>query len=180
MVIETWRDIPGYEARYQASDLGNIRSLEREIKQFHGEKKYTRILKNRILRPSADKKEGHMKLVLCNNTKRKTYTVHVLVMLAFKGPRPENKLIRHLDGKPENNRLDNLCYGSRHDNVLDVYRIGQAWGILHIDDVFEIRKLLQNGMKNKDIAKLYGVSPVCISNIKRRRRFSWAQEGAKI
>ncbi|MBW6128772.1 hypothetical protein KZ843_38995, partial [Pseudomonas aeruginosa] len=29
--MEVWRDIPGWEGIYQASSLGNIRALDREL-----------------------------------------------------------------------------------------------------------------------------------------------------
>lgn len=177
---EAWRDIPGYEGYYQASNLGRIKSLDRKIIQIHGNTSYTRVQKSKILNPSPDKKEGHMKLVLAINTIRKTYHVHTLVMLTFIGARPKCELIRHLDGNPENNNLSNLAYGSKHENVLDVFRIGKAWKILNLNDVIEIKKLLNAGIRNIDIAWLYGVSKENISDIKRERRFSWAKEGVKI
>lgn len=177
---EAWRDIPGYEGYYQASTLGRIRSLDREITQKHGDTIYMRLRKGKILKPSSDKKEGHMKLVLAINTMRKTYHVHTLVMLTFIGNRSEEELIRHLNGNPEDNRLSNLAYGSKYENVLDVFRIGKAWKVLNLNEVFEIKKLLKEGMRNVDIAWLYGVSKEAISDIKRKRRFGWAEEGVKI
>lgn len=35
-MIEIWKDIPGFENRYQASSLGRIRSLDREITNILG------------------------------------------------------------------------------------------------------------------------------------------------
>ncbi len=32
--IEVWKDIPNYEGFYQASNLGNIKSLERMVKHW--------------------------------------------------------------------------------------------------------------------------------------------------
>ena len=179
-MIEAWRDIPGYEGYYQASTFGNIKSLERVITQKHDNTLYSRVQKSKILRPGTDKKEGHLKVVLAINNIRKTYRVHILVMLTFKGKRPEGELIRHLNGKPDDNSLDNLSYGSKYENVLDVFRIGKAWKILYLNEVFEIKNLLNNGMRNIDIAWLYGVSKAEISDIKRKRRFGWAEEGVDI
>ena len=53
MIIEYWKDIPGYEWEYQASNLGRIRSLK------HG--KYI------ILKESSHKK-GYRRVVLCKDT----------------------------------------------------------------------------------------------------------------
>jgi len=30
--MEIWKDIPGYEGRYQVSDLGNVRSVDRYMR----------------------------------------------------------------------------------------------------------------------------------------------------
>ena len=30
--LETWKDIPGYEGKYQASDMGRIRSLDQKVR----------------------------------------------------------------------------------------------------------------------------------------------------
>ena len=57
--LEIWKDIPGYEGRYQASTYGRIRSVDREITQLgRGGQPFTRRLKGRILRPAATKKKG--------------------------------------------------------------------------------------------------------------------------
>jgi hypothetical protein len=45
-------------------------------------------------------------------------------MLAFVGPYPEGMEIRHLDGNPENNALENLKYGTRSQNIQDQIRHG--------------------------------------------------------
>lgn len=48
----------------------------------------------------------------------KTHLVHRLVARAFLGE-PEGRIVRHLDGKKDNPRLDNLVYGSHADNARD-------------------------------------------------------------
>ena len=50
--------------------------------------------------------------------------VHVLVLAAFVGPRPEGMVTRHLDGNPANNRLANVCYGTNAENAQDRIRHG--------------------------------------------------------
>jgi len=50
--------------------------------------------------------------------------VHRLVARAFYGPRPEGLVVRHLDGNPQNNCLENLTYGTHSENLLDQVRHG--------------------------------------------------------
>jgi len=51
-----------------------------------------------------------------------TVLAHRTVLLAFDGPppTPQHRDVRHLDGNKSNNRLDNLLWGTRSENMLDV------------------------------------------------------------
>lgn len=160
---EVWKDIPGYEGRYQASNLGRIRSVNHEV---------TRVIKGRVLRPRI-RKEGYPIVTLSGAGPK---DIHALVALAFHGPRKEGQQVRHLDGNPENNRADNLAYGTQSENERDKYRYGDKRNKLTVDDVREIRKLLAQGtMTNGEIGALFGVSDATISQIKRRETFAWVQ-----
>lgn len=59
--------------------------------------------------------------------------VHRLVLWAFVGPCPEGQQCRHLDGKPGNNRLENLCWGTAKEDREDQRRLGT---LLLGEDVF--------------------------------------------
>jgi hypothetical protein len=48
--------------------------------------------------------------------------IHRLVMWAFVGPQEKGVHVRHLDGDPQNNRLENLAYGSPWDDITDTFR----------------------------------------------------------
>ena len=48
---------------------------------------------------------------------RKSYRIHRLVYLAFRGPIPENMVIDHIDGNRNNNSLDNLRCVTQANNV---------------------------------------------------------------
>lgn len=50
--------------------------------------------------------------------------VHQMVTTAFHGPRPVGKEPRHLDGNHSNNRADNLCWGTRQQNIADAIAHG--------------------------------------------------------
>lgn len=48
---------------------------------------------------------------------RRTQSVHALVARAFLGERPARHAVDHVDGNPQNNRLDNLEYVTYSENM---------------------------------------------------------------
>ena len=56
---EIWRDIPGFEGLYQASNLGEIKSLEKEVWNAH----QMIARPEKILKPFSDKK-GYLRVKL--------------------------------------------------------------------------------------------------------------------
>ena len=168
---EVWRDIPGYEGRYQASNLGRIRSVDRRVNICHGA---TRLMKGRVLRPAGQKSDPHLRVVLGHGAPGSL--VHRLVAETFLGPCPDGQEVRHLDGNPLNNCLENLAYGTRRENILDVYRIGRPWRTLTTEQVLDIRRRLDAGEHGADIARAYGVGDACISAIKHGRSYAWLKD----
>ena len=109
---EIWKDIPGYEGKYQVSNLGRIRSLDRWIVNRLG-KRYRH--RGRVLKPCPNNL-GYMRVDL---GKRNSVRVHVQVMAAFVGPRPDGMVIAHGNGNCSDNRLANLRYTTPQDNEHD-------------------------------------------------------------
>lgn len=104
---EEWRPIPGWDG-YEVSSLGRVLSHRRA--------------KSRLLRLSRSPK-GYLRAGLYDGERYRrgprTIAVHRLVMLAFVGPCPVGKEVRHLDGNPGHNTLSNLTYGTHAENVAD-------------------------------------------------------------
>ena len=67
---------------------------------------------------------GHLRVKLSLDGAYKGATIHRLVLLAFEGPEPDGMEVCHTDGNPANNRLDNLRWGTRGDNLRDRVRHG--------------------------------------------------------
>lgn len=172
---EIWKDIPGYEGKYQVSNLGRIKSLTRKVRgvNHYTGSEFARIVPERILRPGQYCKAGHLSVVLGRVTAGKP--VHQLVMLAFVGPSPQGCEVLHADGNPQNNELSNLRYDNRRENILDVYRQGKKWRKLSISDVEEIKFGLWCGYSLAELAIPYGVSISAISCIKNGRTFAWVK-----
>ena len=101
-IQETWKDIPGYEGLYQASNLGRIRSF-----------KYNNV---RVLKPGKTR-EGYYRVILYLNSVKKNASVHRLVWTAFNGPIPEGLQINHLNENKSDNRLENLSLCTAKENI---------------------------------------------------------------
>ena len=112
---EIWKDIPGYEGIYQVSDIGNVKSLGREVLR-NG--KYPIKIKEKILKPSPNS-EGYLLVVLCNNGLKKTMKVHILVAMAFLNHKPDGThkiCIDHINNNKLDNRLVNLQLITNREN----------------------------------------------------------------
>lgn len=150
MPEEIWKDIPGYEGRYQVSDLGRVKKLGR----------HEGVLK--LKEPPAPK---YISFHVRPEDKR--LSVHRCVLLAFVGPCPEGKdEVRHLDGNRLNNALSNLAYGSRYENMQDCVQHGRSRRTLSDDAVKDIKDGLAKGESLKCLAKRHGVSKVAIARIR--------------
>lgn len=126
---EEWRDIPGYEGYYQASSLGRIRSLDREITQVNRWGSTTTYLKQGcVLATGPYSGERYRVRLSCDGVKEQK-GVAVLVALAFHGvPESGKDWALHRDGDMFNNVPDNLYWGDRVDNVQDAIRHGTHHG----------------------------------------------------
>jgi hypothetical protein len=85
---------------YEVSDQGRVKS-------------YRRYPEGRLLRPGC-MSGGHVSVSL---GRKNSLCVHALVLLAFVGPPPEKHECRHLNGNPSDNRLENLRWGTRSENI---------------------------------------------------------------
>ena len=117
---EIWKDIPGYVGFYQASNKGRIRSLDFYVPCGRGGAGW-RLVKGRVLRPGGRKPSGHMTVAL---GKGNSQGVHCLVLLAFVGKPKRGQEGLHLNHKPSDNRLSNLKWGSRSENMKMDYAAG--------------------------------------------------------
>ena len=94
---EVWKDIPGYEGRYQASNTGKIKSMN-----------YRHTGVPRILTPSKNN-SGYQTVYIYNADKKyRDCTVHRLVWKTFVGQIPEGLQVNHKDENKSNNSLKNL------------------------------------------------------------------------
>lgn len=119
--VEHWRPVTGYEARYEVSDLGRVRTRERVIAYIDGRR---RRVPQRVRRTQLDTR-GYPAITLTSEDGRqRPHALHVLVAAAWIGPRPDGLEVCHNDGNKLNTRADNLRYDTRTENARDVVRHG--------------------------------------------------------
>ena len=101
MELEIWKDIEGFEGKYQISSFGNVRSVDRvdSIGRF----------KESANRKISAEKDGYSYITLIgDNSKTKSFFIHRLVAIAFIGKPDDILQVNHIDGNKNNNNLSNL------------------------------------------------------------------------
>ena len=117
--MENWKDIENYEGLYQVSNLGRIKSLERDVYYSNGTVHH---IKEKILVQRIEK-NGYQIVSLYKNGKRKDMLAHRLVALAFI-PNPANKpQINHKNEVKTDNFVENLEWCTASYNALYGTRI---------------------------------------------------------
>lgn len=167
---EVWKDIAGYEGRYQVSSLGRVKSLPNRIRKSE-----------LILKQSTHKRSEHRLVNLTSNEggawKQRSHWVHRLVLEAFVGPCPEGMEGCHNDGNSTNNVPGNLRWDTHEGNIADVRKHGTLRGenngraILTEEQAIEIKGRIANGESDDEIATLYPISARGIKNI--RNGYNW-------
>lgn len=172
--MEEWKDIKGYEGKYQVSNLGRVKSLKRLATNNHW-------IKEKILNESGKKKtrDGYLMVSLAG----KTFRVNRLVAETFI-PNPLNKLsVNHIDGDKTNNRVDNLEWVTLSENMRHAYKnklkvskqgSENPNAKLSKEDVIQIRKEYEWQSKEHGtvaLAKKYGVTNATIGHIIRRETY---------
>lgn len=155
-----WREVSGYDGRYEVSDGGQVRS------QYFGE---WRLLRQRLNR------YGYPQVNLKSHQKGNSATVHSLVATAFIGPRPHGLCVNHKDGFKPNNKLSNLEYVTPLENTSHATKLGlmlrgerNAAARLSEEEVRQIRSLYIFGSHEagtRAIARQFGMSQYAIHRI---------------
>jgi hypothetical protein len=173
-VNEMWRAIPRYVGRYEASNLGRVRSLVKPGGRRCVQRDEPHVLKQATLT------NGYQGVTLSDgNGYYRTEAVHVLVLETFVGDRPSvTHDGAHTDGDRSNNALENLSWKTKSENERDKVRHGthargerDANARLTETDVLAIRRRHAAGESGRDLATAFGVTATQISRIVLRQ--SW-------
>lgn len=128
--MEDWRDIPGFEGRYQVSDQGRVRSIDRMVRAVSkAGREYQRKVRGVVLRPGRCR--GYL---IVNLHPLGTIAVHLVVARAFVDGFAAGLEANHKDGDKENNAALNLEWVTHRENQIHATDTGlntQAVRVVH-------------------------------------------------
>ncbi|KKL06935.1 hypothetical protein LCGC14_2591050 [marine sediment metagenome] len=70
--------------------------------------------------------ENYITVELYEGGKKHVRKIHCLILETYVGTRPTKLIARHLNGDKYDNRLGNLCWGTRSENAQDSVKHGTA------------------------------------------------------
>ena len=170
---EIWKQIPGWEGLYAASNLGRIMNLTGSrvrsgpylcsLTRFNKTGSKTPYIRVSLWRP-VDKRATN-------------YEAHRLIAKAFIGD-TTGRQVNHLNGNGTDNRVENLeiCTASKnrfHATRILGHGVGSLHGMAKTDEamVRTIKAMLKDGRKPKAVAEATGVSYDMVLNIKNNKNW---------
>ena len=117
-----WQPIEGFEGLYEVSITGEIRRVPSRVwvKKYSG---YWANRKGRVLKGFTDR-DGYIFYRLCKEGNYTNVRAHRAVLTAFVGPCPEGLQTRHLNGIRNDNRVENLAWGTPAEQMEDIVKHG--------------------------------------------------------
>jgi hypothetical protein len=144
---EIWKDIKGYEGLYQASNLGNIRSLKRFTTN------------GKVLKGVPDK-DNYLKVTLSKNSIRKNHCIHRLIARTFLNNPNNLSIVNHKDENKQNNKVSNLEFCTvKYNNTYN--EIHKRKGIKKRKKVIQI--------KNNNIVQIWDSATIASQELKISR-----------
>ena len=171
-----WKPIPGFEGYYEININGEIRGVDRY--DTRGRLRQGKIMK------LGKAVFGYLTVQLSKEGKQHMNSVHRLLKLTFHGPPPfKDAQVRHYDGNPLNNSLDNLVWGTAKENKEDQFRHGRTnrgeenvTSKLTEFDIKRLRELKSMGVTNIEISKIFDVTQTTVGDILKGRTWGWLNE----
>ena len=115
-----WRDVPGYEGRFQVRPSGEVRSLTRQVTQTgRWGTKITRREAGRVLATRLDR-YGYVRL---SSRELKMTQVHRVVALAFCDNPLGKPQVNHINGIVTDNRAENLEWCTNSENHIHAVKV---------------------------------------------------------
>lgn len=146
--MEVFKDIVGYEGRYQVSNQGRVKSLARTSIDALGR---TWSWNEKMLKPGIDRGGYHF-VNLRDGHKGRSIRVHRLVAKTFIW-NPENKpQVNHVDGLKDNNSAENLEWVTSKENIRHAWESGlSSPGNANINGNHQGEKVKLSKLTEKDV-----------------------------
>lgn len=112
-LVETWKDIEGYEGHYQVSSFGNVKSLAR-LRKSKGNSLAP--LREKIMKQKTSK-SGYKVIHLLIGNKSSHALVHRLVAKCFIKNNEQKQTVNHIDCDKKNNHINNLEWSTHKEQM---------------------------------------------------------------
>lgn len=169
---EIWKPIPGYDDRYEVSNLGRVRAKPIIICVLNRWGcMVKRHVKGGVLKPYKNKSRGGYNYVnLHDSNGQYMRRVARLVLEAFIGNCPQKHEACHSDGIADNDKLENLRWGTKKANAEDkrlhgTIPIGDKHPSSKLTDK-EVNLIRQSDKSRYELAAIFGVHHGHIYNIR--------------
>lgn len=168
-----WRQIPGFDSRYEVTAAGRVRSWMTKGKGDH------RAASPHPLKGSRHHTGYPIYGLRTADGRWTSVFAQNLVAAAFLGPCPPGLVIRHVNGDPWDCRVENLVYGTmtenhadreRHGRTAKGERSGKAKATEAMVDEIIARRA--KGESQMSIAKAVGLGQSAVSSILRGQTWS--------
>jgi len=138
-------------------------------------------------RAESKRRTGYLKVEVSIDGARYIAHSHRVIWVYFRGPIPARREINHINGKKDDNRIENLELVTRRRNLAHAKtklgkKLGRPFGSKNLkyktkitaEQAEEIRRLLaKGGLTQHEIADLYGIGQSTVSLIKRGKHKSF-------
>lgn len=167
---EVWKEISFTDYKYEVSNYGRVKSFCQDEEN------------GKILNPS---QIGGFKVVsLKYKNKSKHFLIHKLVAEAFIPKESDDQtVVLHLDWNKGNNLFTNLKWSSKANSYKRMHKRLQeerkkkgkvvTYSKLKHEEVALVKSMLQRGVRQKLIAKMFCISEMQVTRIKRGE--NWAE-----
>ena len=167
---EFWKELQFTDKKYEISNYGRIKSYCYDK------------TKGRLVKPGNIK--GFYNVSLRVDGKKRSYLVHKLTAEYFVSKESDDQtVVIHLDWNKQNNHYKNLQWVTRDESYRRMHQVLQearkkagkvvTSSKLRPEDVSVLKGLLEKGVKQSVIAKLFCISEMQVTRIKRKE--NWAE-----
>lgn len=168
-MTDIWKAIPKFP-EYEAHSDGFVRRVTPAQGAIPG----------KIITPYRQP-NGYLKVTLSTQGLRHKRYLHRLVLETFKGPPPvEGMDCAHNNGDRNDNRIDNLRWATRAENVADTDAHGtkargekNGHAVLTAQDVLKMRELRKTGTTQARLAAMFDVSRWTVADACSGKNWGW-------